>query len=82
MYFAYALHMRRQNLVLLSCWYTKPFEIVVEIVFHYCTTPPFHKIDLFKSPFRGSHFELLEDVFVLLISFIFLYPQKIPISVR
>ena len=41
MRFAYALHMRRQNLVLLSCSYTEPLELI----FHYCTTPPCHKID-------------------------------------
>ena len=37
MRFAYALHMRCQNLVLLSCVYIEPFELVIEIVFHYCT---------------------------------------------
>jgi len=82
MHFAYALHMRCQNLVLLSYSYTKPFELVIEIAFHYCTTPPCHKIDLFKRPFRDSHCERLDDASVLLISFIFLYPQKIVISVR
>ena len=45
---AYALHMRRQNLVPLSCLYAKHFELVIEIVFHYCNTPPCHKINLFK----------------------------------
>jgi len=34
-----ALHMRRQNLVPLSCLYTQSFELVAEIVFQYCTTP-------------------------------------------
>jgi len=34
MCFAYALHMRCQNLVLLSCLYTEPFELVIEIIFH------------------------------------------------
>jgi len=82
MRFAYALHMRRQNLVFLSCLYTEPFELVIEIVFHYCTTPPIHKINLFKRPIRGSRFERLDDAFVLLISLIFLYPQKILVSVR
>ena len=43
MYFAYALHMRQQNLVLLSRLYTEPFELVIQIVFHYCTTPSCHK---------------------------------------
>ena len=38
-----------------------------------------HKINLFKRPFWGSSFERLDDVFVLLI---FLYPQKILISVK
>jgi len=32
MRFAYALHMRRHNLVLLSCLYTEPFELDIEIV--------------------------------------------------
>ena len=66
MRFAYALHVRRQNFVPFPCLYTKPFEFVIEIVFHYCTSPPCHKIDLFKRPFWGSCFERLDDVFVLL----------------
>jgi len=74
--------MRRQNLVTLSCSYAMPFELVTEIVFHYCTTPPYHKIDPFKRPFRGSRFERLDDAFVLLISLSFLYQKKILISVR
>ena len=82
MRFAYAVHMRRQSLVLLSFLYTEPFELVIEIVSHYCTTPSCNKINLFKRPFRGSRFECLDDAFVLLISLIFLYPQKILISVR
>ena len=36
--FTNALHMRRQYRVLLSCLYTEPFELVIEIVFHYYTT--------------------------------------------
>jgi len=32
--------MRRQNLVPFPCLYMKPFELVTEIIFHYCTTPP------------------------------------------
>jgi len=82
MCFTYALHMRRQNLVFLSCLYTEPYKFVIEIVFHYCTTPPCYKINLFIRPFRGSHFQRLDDAFVLLISLIFLYPQNILISVR
>jgi len=82
MRFTYALHMRRQNLVLFPCLYFEPFELVIEIVFHYCTTTPCHKIYLFKRPFRGSRFERLNDAFVLLISLILIYPQKILISVR
>ena len=82
MRFAYALHMCRQDLVPLSCLYTEPFELVLEIIFHYCTTPPCHKIDLLKRPFRGSRFERLDDAFALLISLVFLDPQKILISVR
>ena len=59
----------------LSCFnglYTEPFELVVEIVFHYCTTPSCHQINRFESPFPGSCFERLDDAFVLLISLIFL----------
>jgi len=82
MRFAYALHMHRQNLVLLSCLYTEPFELVIEIVFHYCTTPCWHKTNLFKRSIRGSRFERLDNAFMLLSSLIFLYPQKILISVR
>jgi len=83
MRFAYVLHMRRQNLVLFFCLYIEPFELVIEIIFHCCTTPPCHKINLFKRQFWGSHFEHHDDAFVLLlVSLIFLYPQKILISVR
>ena len=78
MRFAYALHMRRQNLVLFPCLYIEPFELVIEIIFHYCTTPPCHKIDLFKRPFRGSHFERLDDAFVLLVSLIITLPSDNP----
>jgi len=66
------LHMRRQNLVLLSCLYNEPLELVIESVFHYLTTPPCHKINLFKRPFQGSLFEHLDDAFGLYISLIFL----------
>jgi len=62
--------------------YTDPFELVIEIVFNYSTTLPCHKIDLFKRPFRGSRSKRLDDALVLLVSLIFLYPQKILISVR
>ena len=82
MRFAYALHMHRQNLVLFPCLYIELFDLVIEIIFHYCTTPPCHKINLFKRPFRGSRFERLDDAFVLLVSLIFLYPQKIVIFIR
>ena len=79
MRFAYALHMRQQKFVPFPCLYIEFFEIVIEIIFHYCTTPPYHKIDLFKRPFWGSRSERrgLDDASVLLVSLIFLYPQKI-----
>ena len=32
MSFAYALHMRRQNLVLFPCLYIELFELVIEII--------------------------------------------------
>jgi len=80
--FAYALHTHQQNLVPFPCLYIELFELVIEIIFHYCTTPPCHKIDLFKRPFRGIRFERLDDASVLLVSLIFLYPPKILISVR
>jgi len=79
---AYALHMRQQNLFLFPCLYIELFELVIEVIFHCCTTPPCHKIDLFKHPFRGSRSERLDDASVLLVSLIFLYPQKILLSVR
>ena len=82
MRFAYALHMRQQNLVLFLCLYIEPFELVMEIFFHYCTMPPCHNINPFKRLFRGSCFERLDVAFVLHVSFMFLYPQKILISVR
>ena len=76
MHFAYALHMRcgRQNLVPFPCLYIESFGLVIEIIFHYYTTPPCTKIDLFKRSFQGSRFERLDDAFVLLVSLIFLYP--------
>ena len=70
--FAYALHMRHQNLVPFPCLYIELFELVIEIIFHYCTTPPCHKIDLFKRLFRDSRSELLDDASVLLVRLIFL----------
>ena len=82
MRFEYALHMRQQNFVPFSCLYIELFELVIEVIFHYCTTPPCHKIDWFKRPFRVSRSERLDDASVLLVSLIFLYPQKILISVR
>ena len=82
MRFAYALHMCRQNLVLFPCLYIEPFELVIQLVFHNCTTPPCHKINLFKRLFWGSRFERLDDAFVLPISLMILYPQTIHISVR
>ena len=80
--FAYALYMRQQNLVPFPCLYIELFKLVLEVIFHYCTTPPCHKINLFKRPFRGSRSERLDDASMLLVSLIFLYPQKILISVR
>jgi len=82
MRFAYALHMRQQNFVLFPCLYIEFFELVIEVIFHYCTMPLCHKIDLFKRSFRGSRSERIDDASVLLVSLIFLYPQKIIISVR
>ena len=76
MRFVYVLDMRRQNLVLFPCLYIEPFELVVEIIFHFCTTPPCYRIKLSKRLFRGSRFECLDDAFVLLISLMFLYLQK------
>jgi len=75
MRFTYALHMHRQNLVLFPCLYIEPLELVIKIIFHYCTTPPCHKINLFKHPswLWGSRFGCLDDAFVLLVSLIFLY---------
>jgi len=64
MRFEYALHMHHQNLVLLSCLYAKPFELVIEIVLHYSTSPLCHKINLFKRSFWGSRFERLDDAFI------------------
>jgi len=82
MRFAYALHMHQQNLVLFPCLYIELIELLIEVIFHSCTTPDSHKINLFKRLFWGSRFERLDDAFVLLISLIFLYLQKIFISVR
>jgi len=69
--------MCQQNFVLFPCLYIELFELVIEVIFDYCTTPPCHKIHLFKCTFGGSRFERLDDAFVLLVSLIFLYTQKI-----
>jgi len=45
MRFAYALHMCQQNFVPLPYLYIEFFELVVEVIFHYCTTPPCHQIE-------------------------------------
>jgi len=58
--------------------YTMPIPAAIEAG----GAPPCHKIDLFKRPFRGSCSERLDNASVLLVSLIFLYPQKIFISVR
>jgi len=71
-----------QNFVPFPCLYMELFELVIEVIFHYCTTPPCHKNDLFKRPFRGRRSECLDNASVLLVSLILLYPQKILISVR
>jgi len=70
MRFAYALHMHHLNLVFFPCLYIELFELVIEVIFHYCTTPPCQKINLFKRPFRCSRLERLDDAFVLLVSLI------------
>jgi len=44
--------------------------------------PMYLLIERSKRPFRGSRSERLDDASVLLVSLIFLYPQKILISVR
>ena len=80
--FAYALHVRQHYHVLFPYLYIEPFELVIEVIFHYCTTPLCHKINLFKRPFRSSCFERLDNASVLLVSLILLYLQKILISVK
>ena len=37
----HALHMRQHNLVPFPCLY---IELVIEVIFHYCTTPPATKL--------------------------------------
>jgi len=74
--------MHQQNLVPFPCLYIELFELLIEVIFYYCTTPPCHKIDLFKRPFQGSCSERLNDASVLLVSLIFLYPQKILIFIQ
>ena len=64
MRFAYALHVRQQNLDLFPCLYIELFELVTEVIFHYCTTPPYHKIDMVKRPFEGSRSEPLDNASV------------------
>jgi len=82
MCFAYALHMRQHNLVLFPCLHIELFELVIDwVIFHYCTRPPWQNFDLLKRPLRGSRSECLDDASVLLISLIFLFPQKILSSV-
>jgi len=36
MRFAYALHLRQQNSVPFPCLYIEFFELVIEVIFHYC----------------------------------------------
>jgi len=64
------LHLRQQNLVHFPCSYIELIEVVIEVIFHYCTTTFCHKIKLFQRLFRGSRFERLDDAFVLLVSLI------------
>ena len=62
-----------------------PFSLLVHSAYRACYRSHFHychKINVFKNPFQESRFERLDDAFVLLVSLIFLYPQKIHISVR
>ena len=59
--------MRRQYRITVFSLYTKPSELAIEIVFYWCITPPCHKINLVKRPFRGRCSERLDDAFVLLI---------------
>jgi len=68
--------MRQQNLVPFPCLYIKLFELVIKVIFSYCTTPPCHRINLFNRPFWGSRSEGLDDASVLLVSLIFFYLQK------
>ena len=51
-----------------SCLYIELFELVIEVSFHYCTTTPCHKIDLFKHPVRGSRYERLDNAVVCLLT--------------
>ena len=70
MRFAYTLHMCQKNFVLFPCLQIEFFELVIKVIFHYCTTPPCLKIDLFKRPFRDSRSERLDNASVLLVSLI------------
>ena len=63
---------------LFPCLYIEPLELVVNIIFHYCTTPACHKINLFKHPswLWGSRFGCLEDSFVLIASSSFTFRKS------
>ena len=68
MHFAYVLHMCQQNFVPFPCLYSGLVELVTEVIFHYCTTPPCHKIDLFKRPFKAGAAALSASMMLLCCS--------------
>lgn len=74
------VHMRCQDLVSRSCVFAKMFEHGLEIVFHYCTARPCHKINVFKCLFQGFCSECLNDIVVMLVSLTFNFPQEFLIS--
>ena len=72
MRFAYALHMRQQNLVPFPCLYIVLFELYrshLPLLHHHASLP---QNILFQCPFRHSRSERLNDASMLLVSLIFL----------
>jgi len=67
--FAYLCHMIGEELVFISFFYIKLFELGVEVAFNNRSTVTHHKVDLFTFPLWSSSFERTDDAFVLLICF-------------
>jgi len=71
--FAYLCHMIGEDLVFLSFFYIKLFELGVEVAFNNWSAVARHKVNVLKFPLWSSSFERADDAFVLLICFCFFH---------